>query len=270
MSYIFYNWYAELYAQGLLDEQNQQALVRYLDQNLGTIFPYGILYFVVAAFVGIFNYAYIPLYFKLYERHQGENFSAKEISSELFANAGKLLIFVFATILVSIPVLLAFSIVAVIMAITIIGFPFILFLVALLSFFYHSALMEYIHSEDKGIFDCYGYSLQLCVQKFFPTIGAIGIFMLIVYIFQIAFGVLEFLILYFLGISTYDDPTYMVDLDKWSTIFMVAFILQIVNYLVNFMTGAVLQIHQAIIFYSLKEEKENIHTQNTIDDIGRD
>jgi hypothetical protein len=259
----------ELYLQGLLDEQNTEAFARYLNNNLGVIFPYAILYIVVGAFVGIFNYAYVALYMKLYERHRGANFTAKDITNELLANSGKLLVFIFATILISIPLMIAVVIVGLIMMVTIVGIPFILFLIALVSLFYHSALMEYILSEKKSVFDCYGYSLQLCIQKFFPTIGAVGIFMLLVFIFQSAFGVIEFAILYFLGIST-ADPAYMLSVDKWSTIFTVAFILQIVNYLINFMTSAVLQIHQAIIYYSLKEDKENIHTQNTIDTIGRD
>lgn len=269
MSYILYGYIAEMEALGLLDERNIEQLLAYIDANSSVIFTYGIFYFLITIFVGTLNYAYIPLYFTLYEKHKGPNFTSKEISSELFANIGKLIKFILATILISIPLLIAASIVMGIMAITIIGIPFILFVGALISLFYHSALMEYIKHDDKSVFDCYGYSLQLCLEKFFPAIGAVGIFMLLIFIFQFTIGFIQAGILYFLGISITDDPTYLGDLDKTSIIFIVAFILQITIYLINLVTSAVLQVHQAIVYYGLKEDRENIHTQDTIDTIGR-
>jgi len=269
MSYILYVQVAEMQALGLLEQENQEEFFRYIDQHWDFIISYGILYLILGAFVGILNYAYIPLYFKLYEEHKGANFSSKEISNALFANFGKLMKFFLVTIVISIPLMIAASIVMTIMAFTIIGIPFILFLVALISFFYHSSLMEYMKYDDKGILDCYGYSLQLCFQKFFPTVGAVGVFMLLIIVFQFTYDFIKTAILYLLGISIVDDPAYLGDLDKTSLIFIIAFSLQIITYIINFFTAAMLQIHQAIVYYSLKEDRENIHTQNTIDTIGR-
>lgn len=268
MSYIFYTEVSEIEALGLLDERNYQELARYIDTNSGIYLTYGILYLILGGFVGILTYAYVPFYFKLYEKHNGANFTSKELSSELFANFGKLIKFLLATILISIPVLIAAGIVTTIMVLTIIGALFIIFIWAFVSFFYHTALMEYIKSEDKGVFDCYSYSLKLCFQKFFPTVGAVGIFMLIIGIFQFVVGLIQSGILYFLGISIFDDPAYLNDLEKTSFLFIIAFVLQMVIYLINFITSAILQIHQAIVYYGLKEDRENIHTQSTIDSIG--
>lgn len=270
MSYLFYIEVAEMQALGLLEEENYRELFKYLERYSGTVSTYGIFYILLGAFVGILNYSYVAFYFKLYERHQGANFSYKEISNELFANFGKLVKFILATILISIPIMIATLIVIAIMAITIIGIPFILFVIALLSLFYHSALLEYIKSDDKSVFDCYGYSLQLCLQSFFPAIGAVGVFMLIAGIFQGVFGLIQAGILYFLGISIYTDPTYLNDLEKGSSIFIIAFTLQIAIYLINFIVSAIVQIHQAIVYYGLKEDRENIHAQQTIETIGRD
>lgn len=270
MGFILYAELAELQALGLLDERNQREFFRYLSDNSNIYVPYGILYILISAFVGILNYAYIPFYFKLYEKHKGANFSNKEISKELFANFGKIVKFLLITILISIPLLIAAAIVMGIMAITIIGFPFVIFVVALISLFYHSALMEYLKHDDKSVFDCYGYSLQLCFQQFFPSIGAVGIFMLIIIILQYVLSFLQGTILYFLGIPILENPTYLSDLEKTSLLFIIAFAMQVAIYIFNFLTSAALQIHQAIVYYSLKEDRENIHTQDTIDDIGRD
>ncbi|MEM6721798.1 MAG: hypothetical protein AAF611_20890 [Bacteroidota bacterium] len=269
MNYIFDAQIAELQALGVIDPENgYERFFNYLGQNASDVSFYGFIYAIVAGFFGILAYAYIPLYFKLYERHQGPNFTSKEISKELFANLGRLVKFFLATILISIPLMFAASIVMGIMFLTIIGIPFTLFVVALLLLFYHSALMEYLKYEDKGIFDCYGYSLQLCLQQFFPSIGAVGIFALIIGIFQFTIGLLHVGILYFLGISVVDDPTYLNDLDKTSFLFIIAFTLKIAMYVINFMTAAMIQTNLSMVYYGLKEDRENIHTQNTIDSIG--
>ncbi|PTX62037.1 hypothetical protein C8N46_103135 [Kordia periserrulae] len=269
MSFILYMEVAELQALGLLDERNQREFIRYLGDNSNIYVPYGILYILISAFVGILNYAYIPLYFKLYEKHKGANFTNKEISKELFANFGRLIKFLLVTILISIPLMIAAAIVMGIMAITFIGIPFIVFVVGLISLFYHSALMEYMKYDDKSVFDCYGYSLQLCFQQFFPSIGAVGIFILMIIIFQYVYSFLQGIVLYFLGVPFIENPMFLSDLDKTSLVFIIAFALQTGMYLFNFLTSATLQIHQAVVYYSLKEDRENIHTQDTIDDIGR-
>ncbi|WP_298518480.1 hypothetical protein [uncultured Kordia sp.] len=268
MSYFLYNELAEMQALGLLEENNYQELLRYLQRYSATFSTYGIFYILLAAFVGILNYSYIAFYFKLYERHQGANFGYKEISDELFSNFGKLVKFILATIVISIPILIATFIVMGILTFTIIGIPFILFVIAFLSLFYHSAIMEYLKS-DKGVFDCYGYSLQLCLQNFFPAVGAVGVFMLITGVFQFVLGLVHEGILFFIGISVYENPAYLNDLEKSSTIFMIAFVLQIAIYLINFIISAIIQIHQAIVYYGLKEDRENIHTRSTIDSIGK-
>ncbi|AXG70483.1 hypothetical protein KORDIASMS9_02723 [Kordia sp. SMS9] len=269
MNYIAFSSIAEMDAQGLLDEANQRALLEYIKRNSDAFITYGILYLIVSIIFGVLAFAYVPFYFKLYEKHKGPNFSSKEVVKELMDNIGKLFKFILVTILISIPLLIAFSIVVFIMAITIIGFPFIIFIIALLSLFFHSSLMEYLKTEDKGVFDCYGYSIQLCFDRFFHSIGAVGIFMLIIIIFQYVISFIQGTILYFLGVSVLDSPTYLSDLNKTSIIFIVAFLLQIIVSLINYLNSAILQIHEAIVYYGLKEDRENIHTQDTIDTIGR-
>ncbi|MCH2196381.1 hypothetical protein [Kordia sp.] len=269
MSYLLHSELAEMQVLGLLDENNEEVLFDYLRRHSSSFITYGIFYVLLGAFVGILNYSYVPFYFKLYEKHQGANFSYKEISNALFSNFGKLIKFILATILISIPLLIATSIVMAILTFTLIGIPFILFVVAFISLFYHSAIMEYIKSDNKGVFDCYGYSLQLCFQSFFPAVGAVGIFMLITGVFQYVLGLTQEGILYFIGISVYEDPTYLNDLEKTSFIFMIAFILQIAIYLINFIISAIIQIHQAIVYYGLKEDRENIYTRSAIDHIGK-
>lgn len=238
------------------------------NENIGVFLLYMFLYLVVTIVLGIYVYAYVPIYFKLYERHQGANFGSKEIFNELTKNTGKLFKFVLAGALIAIPVVILAGIIGFILSITIIGIPLLLFLIAHISFFYHSALMEYIKSERKGVFECFGYSYELCFQKFIPTIGVLGIFLLIAIIIQSIFGIIQYVFLIIMGVVSLDNFDAAYDLEEWSLVFIVVFVLRIISYIVNFIISTAVQVNQGIIYYGLKEEKENINTQNTIEQIG--
>lgn len=241
---------------------------RYPEESLDAVLLYTFLYLVVIIVLGIYLYAFVPIYFKLFEKHQGINFESKEIFKELTKNTGKLFKFIIASILVSIPVAILAGIIGFILAITFIGIPLLLFLVAYISFFYHSALMEYIKSDNKGVFDCFGYSYELCFQKFIPTIGALGIFLLIAIIIQSIFAIIQYVFLMIMGVVSLENLNAGYDVEEWSFVFVVVFVLEIISYIVNFFISNIIQINQGIIYYGLKEEKENINTQFTIDEIG--
>lgn len=270
MSIIFIQVYSDIFVQDFVLNRNPEALTNYLNEHSASIITYAIIFIIVGLIVGILNYAFIPIYFKLYQKHSGANFMVNEIVTELKANIGKLFKYILAAIVVSIPAIIVAGIISLILSITIIGIPFILFVVALITLFYHSALMEYILSDNKKVFDCFSYSLNLCFQKFFPAIGTVAVFMLMSIIFQSIFGMIEFVISMILGVTSLEEPTNIYDLDRWSFTFIFIFTIQIISYLVNYLVSAVLQINQAIIYFGLKEERENINTQSTIDQIGSD
>lgn len=268
ISYIYSKEYEDIVMRGAMAGNSIEGFKSYFNQYAEQIFIYGSIYILVGMIVGVLNYAYVPIYFKLYERHKGANFTAKEITSELMANISKLMIFILASILIAIPMFIFVAIVGFMMAITFIGIPLLLFLAALVSFFYHSALMEYIKSDEKGIFECFSYSAKLCFEKFFPTIGAIGIFLLIIIIAQSAIGILQVIIMLFSGVISFQNTNDLNQIDEWSTLFIILFILQILSYLFKLLCATVIQMNQAIVYYSLKEGIENINTQNTIEEIG--
>jgi hypothetical protein len=251
-----------------IENQDLRALTNYFNENMGSIILYGSLYFFITLIVGVLNYAYVPIYLKLYDRHKGANFGSQELFDELKANIEKIIIFIFASILVMIPTMVFVIIVMFILSITLIGIPFILCVGALVSMFFHATLMEYINT-DKGVFDCFGYGYNMCFQKFFPVIGAITLFLLMSIVFQSGVGFLQIIIQALLGITVLTDPnTYNAFAEFGSVAFMVIVAFQLFSYLINLLISAVIQLNQGIIFYGLKEEKENIHGNSTIDEIG--
>lgn len=268
MWYYFYKVYEDIVINGMIVNRDANALNTFFDQNLGSIILYGSLGLILLLIVSVFNYAYVPIYFKLYERHRGKHFGSKEIFDELKANIEKLIIYIFASIPISILVVIVAGIISAILMVTIIGIPLLLFVGAVVSMFFHAALMEYINS-DKGIFECYSYGLNMCFQKFFPSMGAIAVFFIIIYVLQMSIGIIQLIVTGIMGVTTLDPNSLQITTDEaWSAQFVVIFLFQIFSYVVSLATSAIVQMNQAIIYYSLKEEKENIHTKSVIDEIG--
>ncbi|WP_046755717.1 hypothetical protein [Kordia jejudonensis] len=270
MWYYFYKVYEDIVINGMLLNRDSSAITTYFDENLVSIVIYGSLGLFLLIIVSVFNYAYVPIYFKLYDKHRGQNFDSKEIFDELKANIAKLIIFILACIPVGIVTLIAAMIVGFVISITIIGIPFLLFLGAIIALFFHATLMEYINT-DKGVFECFSYGFNMCFQKFFHAMGAIVVFFIIIFVFQMIVGIIQMVITTILGITSLSDPNaaYQFTEENWSFQFILLLIFQLFSYLINLTTSAISQMNQAIIYYSLKEEKENIHTQSTIDEIGQ-
>ncbi|WP_298424488.1 hypothetical protein [uncultured Kordia sp.] len=269
ISYYAFKFYQDIVINNIIVNNDPNAISNYFDQNLGSIIIFGSLALLILIIVSILNYAYVPIYFKLFEKHQGQNFDSKEIFDELKNNIDKLIIYILVSIPVGLVTMIAATIISLILAVTIIGIPFILLVIAVFSMFLHAALMEYLNT-DKGIFECYGYGLNMCFQKFFPAMGTIALFLIIVSVFSTAISIVQFIITSILGITTLEDPNgFQTAIDSWSLQFVILFVLQMLSYVLNLLTSAVIQMNQGIIYYSLKEEKENIHTKSTIDEIGK-
>ncbi|EDP94991.1 hypothetical protein U8527_08175 [Kordia algicida OT-1] len=269
LMYLFYSWYEGFILEAVREKNNFDAILNYVDENIETVLTAFSLFTIVGIVVSMLNYAFVPIYFKLYEKHRGADFGSKEIFEELRANLGKLFKYFLASIVVSLIAIPVVSIVCIIMAITIIGAFFLVFPIGLLIFYYQSALMEYLKS-DKGVFECYNYSWKLCFEKFMPVLGAIGIFFILASIFQSALPILEFIIKLVNGLATLEDAGTINDLEKWSFLFIVIFTIKILTYFFNLLISAIIQINHGIIYYGLKDERENINTISTIDEIGSD
>lgn len=264
MSYFFFKGYADLLTSNI-GSRNSRFLEDYFNQNGAEVLIYILLFLIFGVIFMAINYAYTPIYLVLFEKNKGANFSSKDIVDALMKNAGKIGIYLLASILVAIPVALFAGVVSFILAITFIGIPLIIILIALVSLFFHSTLMEYLQTE-KGIFDCFGYSANLCFQKFFPAVGSVAIFFIMAYIAQ---GVIVILQMIVTGFQAMTNPTTIeAQTETVSSMLFIFIAFQLVSTLLSLITGIMIQVNQSMVFYGLKEERENINTKSTIDQIG--
>ncbi|NER14094.1 hypothetical protein GWK08_11630 [Leptobacterium flavescens] len=264
--YFFMRFYTDFITSNLNNPDAAASMENYMNENGGLMILIGIAVFFLALIAGVLNYVYTPVYLILYEKHQGSSFGTKDILNYLKEKAGKILIFILAGIIVSIPVLIAAGIISFVLMITIVGMLLIIMVMALIMMIYQFALIEYLQ-EEKGVFDSFSYALQLCFKKFWAATGCVSLFYLMTQTVQ---GLVT-LIPYFIGIISIFSSSQNIEdnpEDNVIAILTLATLVYVVTILLGIILNTILQMNQGVVFFSLKEESENINTKSVIDQIG--
>ncbi|RAV29806.1 hypothetical protein [Sinomicrobium soli] len=265
LAYFFIKVYSALITGATIPGYDTDTMVEnYINNNAPLVAVFGILFVLVACLVGFITYAYTPIYLLLYSQSGNAGFGSKEIVKMLKDNAGKLIIFILACLLLSIPVFIGAGIVAFVMVITVIGIFCLPLLLATITLTYNNALMEYLGS-DKGVFDCFEYGMKLTFKKFWICVGSVALFYFMIQIVQ---G-LATTIPYMAGIISVVTTTGSGNSEESLALMMT---IMMVFYLFSFILGIIgntfIQINQCVVYFSLKEETENINTTSVIDQIG--
>ncbi|WP_299555661.1 hypothetical protein [Seonamhaeicola sp.] len=266
MGYFFTKFYTDVVFGGLASGQGATALDNYMNENLGLFIVFLLVFLIVALISATVSYAYVPIYLKLYEEKGGKHFSSNEVITVYKNSIGKLVIYIICCIVLAIPMLILFMIGAFALMITIIGILALPLLVGGFMLFFTMVLMEYLDNK-KGIWDCFGYSWDLLSSKFWAAVGSVGLFYLMSYIAQNVVS----LIPYFFGMASFlttieqGGPT---EEEIGSAMMVIMMLVFFLSFLVSAILGNIVQLNQGIVFYSLKEDKENINTKDIIDLIG--
>ena len=266
LMYFFSKFYTDVVFGGLVNN-NPNALDNYLNDNIGVMTLFFFLFIVLGLISAAVSYSYIPIYLKLYAKNNDKTFNASDIINEYKANIGKILVFIIFAIIVAIPIFIVAGITSLILAITFIGILLIPLVIGAVSLLYQGTLMEYIEHK-KSIWTSFGYSWQLMGSKFWAAIGSAGLFFLMSYIAQNVIALIPyffFIVDMLTSIETNTNPDPQEIGKSLSLIMIVIFML---TYFVSTVLGIIVQANQGIVFYSLKEEQENINTKSDIDLIG--
>lgn len=266
IGYFFTKFYTEVLFGGLINGQSTTTIDDYMNENLVLFVILIIVFIIVALISGIVSYAYTPIYLKLYTEKNGSTFETRDIIAVYKSNIGKLLTYVLCCILIAIPIFIIFIICAFILMITIIGILALPLLLGGFMLFFTMTLMEYLENK-KGIWECFAYSWTLLTSKFWAAIGSVGLFYLMSYIAQNVIA----LIPYFFGMAslfTTIDQGGPSQEDLGSAMTIVMLLVFFLTFIVSAILGNIVQLNQGVVFYSLKEESENINTKSVIDEIG--
>ena len=266
LGYFFSKFYGDIFSEGMLNGNNS-AIDSYINENSGG-FSLLIITFVIIAFLaGMIWYAFIPFYLKLYHEKNGINFSSSDIMNCYKTHLGKIFIFFICGLLLALPMLVGVSVLLLVLAITIIGFLAMPMVIGALSLLYQGALMEYI-DDQRGIWSSFIYSWKLMRSKFWAAIGCVGLFYLMSYVIQNVIAIIPYafgMVSLFTEIET-NTPADGTAIQKTMTVMMLAIFL--LTFFVSSLLNIILQINQGVVYYSLKEDVENINTKSAIDLIG--
>nr|WP_321236858.1 hypothetical protein [uncultured Psychroserpens sp.] len=265
MGYFFSKFYTEILFGGIMNG-NVGALDNYINENSGVFILLVLVFIVVGLTASVISYSFVPIYLKLYVQHNGKQFTATDIIHVYKANIGKIFVFLFCGIIIAIPLVVAVGLLLFVLAITIIGFLAMPLVIGAVSLFYQGSLMEYFENK-KSIWESFGYAWKLMSSKFWAAIGCVGLFYLMSYIAQNVVALIPYIfgmVNLFTDIET--NTTEPMAIQKTMTVMMLAIFL--LTFLVSSILNVIVQLNQGVVFYSLKEDNENINTKSDIDLIG--
>jgi len=267
LGYFFTKFYTEFIFSGILNPNNNSMLEEYINNNGPMFFLFALLFIVAGLTAGIISYAYTPIYLKLYSENNGKSFGTKEIINLYKSRIGNIFIFLIVSIGVGLLLLIPTGIIMVVLAITIIGIMLLPVVMGAFMLFFGCTFMEYIEHK-KGLIESYSYSWKLMSSKFWAAIGCVGLFYFMNYIVQnvvtmipYVFGMASF----FTTIESNGQPN-AEEFSSFMTIMML--VVFFLSFILGMILNKIVQLNQGLIFYSLKEENENINTKSEIDLIG--
>lgn len=268
LGYFFTKFYTEFVFGGIMNQgNNPNVFEEYINENGSLFFIMASLFVVVGLVAGIISYSYTPIYLKLYSEKDGKNFETKEIIDIYKSKIGNLFIFLIVSIFVALLLLIPTGIIIVVLTITIVGILLLPVVLGAFALFFGCTLMEYLE-DKKGLMESYSYSWKLMTSNFWAAIGSVGLFYFMSYVIQNVITLIPYMlgmVSFFTTIESNGKP----DADEISS-FMT--IMMLLVFFLSFVLGTILnnivQLNQGIVFYSLKEENENINTKSEIDLIG--
>ncbi|WCO02626.1 hypothetical protein [Psychroserpens ponticola] len=266
MGYFFSKFYVDVIFGGVING-NPNAIDDYMNENAGVFILLLLVFIAVGLIAGLISYSFVPIYLKLYTKNNGISFNTTDIIKEYKANLAKIFTFLICGILIAIPLSIISGLMMFILAITLIGILLLPLVLGALSLLYQGSLMEYFENK-KSIWDSFGYSWKLIRSKFWPAVGCVGIFYFMSYIAQNVVAMIPY-VFFIIDMVAEMQPNGSPDpqqLEKSMTIMMVAIFL--LTFLVSSVLNVIVQINQGVVFYSLKEDNENINTKSDIDLIG--
>lgn len=266
LGYFLSQFYTEILF-GSLSGGDGSAIEAYLNENGATVALFLFLLITIGFLSLVISYAYMPIYLKLYAKNNNTSFTSSDLINEYKAHIGKILIYLLTSILVAIPVFIIAGLTSFILIITIVGMLLLPLVFGGINLFYQGTLMEYIEGK-KGIWESYSYSLGLISSNFWAAVGCVGLFVLMSYIVQNIVTLIPYMALMaemITGVEagTSADPN---TVGKSALIWVIVMFL--LNYIFGLFLNLIMQLNQGIVFYSLKEERENINTKSDIDLIG--
>ncbi len=227
--------------------------------NFGPLYFLSLLVSLIMVFVSI---SFVVIYMILYNQNDGTNFNYRDIFNYFGQNIGKILLFFLISLVLAIPLIIAFYIVMILFTITIVGILALPLVYAAFYLWFAMTFYEYMNT-NKGYFDAMGYGFSLFMKKFWATTGSTALVFLIIFVIVgLALGAVGlFSELGKINMQNPESLNFFIDFIKSPGAMLV-----MILYTILFQFA---QVNPGIIYFSQKEAFEGIKAKTNIDDIGK-
>jgi hypothetical protein len=234
--------------------------------NLTLFISFGSAMILLILFASLINYLYPVAYLKLIAENKER--TIHNLTSLIKSKIGKTVQFYFLSLFTLVPLFFLVLGISILLIFVIIGIPLLFIIIPAYTSWISLSYYEYI-STNTTYFNALKKGLKLLKSKFWPIIGSNYVMQTIV---QVVLGIVV-MVPYFIGIITiFIDPEQSTQNSEnvFSLLTILLTVIMIISILFNYTLQNIILINQGIIYYSIKEEQENISVINSIELIGTD
>jgi hypothetical protein len=247
-------------------QNNSNAFLDSILTNVSLFIIFGLSMILLIMFASLINYLYPVAYLKLIAENKDR--TLHNLTSLIKSKIGKTIRFYFLSLFTLVPLFFLVLGISILLIFVIIGIPLLFIIIPAYTSWISLSYYEYI-STNTTYFNALKKGLKLLKSKFWPIIGSNYVMQAIV---QVVLGIVV-MVPYFIGIITiFIDPEQSTQNSEnvFSLLTILLTVIMIISILFNYTLQNIILINQGIIYYSIKEEQENISVINSIELIGTD
>lgn len=266
LSYFLFKVYFEVLFSNI-GTNVPNFLEDYFNNNIGLIVGVFLFFIIVLLFVSLISYSYPIVYLQLFAKKKGTNFDTREIIQLLKAKLGKMVIFFL--VLIGLSFTVGLVVIALIFALmfVVIGIPLAIILVPALLALIQISFYDYMN-EEIGVFESFGRGFAKLKQNFWPITGSTIVMYVIIQTVSTIFIAIPYIfgmIQLFTDVQSQGSPS----AETFSVFGIMMVIVMCISILASFILNNIIIVNSGIIYYSLKDENEDISILSDIDLIGK-
>ena len=265
--FITFKYYFEaLFAN--IGNGNTQNLDAYINNNAGLFLTIAGVFLIFISILTLIGITLPIIYFKKIQSKDEHLLTTKTFWHEIMQCKLKMFVFLLSLLVLATPFFLLFVLMAEMPNFFLLWLPFYIIVTpAYISWIYQSYYFYII--EGTSILESYSLGFANLKSQFWAIVGSTVIMFIIIQVAQVILSIIPYMIMIFNifvnpnpGESGNQEETYSM-LGIGMSIIFVLFILS--TYVLN----NLIIINQGIIFYSCKDSRENLSTNDLIDSIGK-
>lgn len=241
------------------------AIDAFIDNNAGLFFLIILVAAVVTILISIIAMSYPAYYLKAMVEHPKDYQDIKHVINPLKKDIWRLLGFALASFFTIFPlIIIAFSIAAVLIFL-LIGIPLLLIMMPAVASWINLAYYEYV-TNRSGFFESYQTAYYMLKSKFWIIIGNTFLVYLVIQIVTMTLNIIT-QIMFYGGTIFSEKSSYDLEETQGFKLMLIGII--ILSTLVSFVMNNIMLINQGLVYYSIREQKENTQSHADIDMIGK-